>query len=140
MLRRLARAAAFGVSASMATTIVVILAFQAILGRWSLHTLLDLGAVMTVVAAMAILVCVLAFALFHRTSVLATRARAASAAAAVASVAGTAAAAWFLADGDPYPATLGQWFSAFAHPLTATYAIAGGAFGCSWNQPRAQEA
>jgi hypothetical protein len=131
MIARAARSVGLAAVTCFAGTILTIIALQSIERRWSLHAILDLGAVVTVMgASAAALICVPVFLLLQRSALVATRSRAALLGVLCAYVTGPVAFA-LIFDGY-FPRTAQEWMSVLATPLSVPFAAAGAAFGAAW--------
>jgi hypothetical protein len=133
MITRLARSVGASALACLMGTALVVVALQALTGRWSLHNTLDLGGTLLfLVAAITAVTCLPIFALLRGSAALSTRARAALIGAGSASLTGVVAVAWFFADGF-YPQDVGGWLRVLATPYFVPFPIAGAAFGYAWS-------
>lgn len=133
MFGRLARSVGASTLACFAGIALMMVAFQALSGEWSLHNTLDLGGTLLVLAAViTALTCLPIFALLRGSSVLSTRGRAALIGAGSASLTGVVAISWFFGDGI-YPRHIADWLRVFVSPFFVPFPIAGAAFGYAWS-------
>jgi len=133
MIARLARSVGASALACLAGTALVIVAVQALTGRWSLHNTLDLGGTLFALAvAVTAATCLPIFALLRGAAVPPTRGRAALIGAASASLTGVIAVSWFFADG-VYPQDLGDWLRVLTSVFFVPFPIGGAAFGYAWS-------
>jgi hypothetical protein len=133
MTARLARSVGASALACLMGIVCLMVAFQALSGEWSLHSTLDLGGTLLVLAAtITALTCLPIFALLQGSAVLSTPGRAALLGAGCASLTGVVAVGWFFADGI-YPQDIGDWLRVFATPLFVPFPVAGTAFGYAWS-------
>jgi hypothetical protein len=138
MMARLARSVGASILACLLGTAVVIVAVQAVSGRWSSHNTLDLGGTLLfVAAAITAVTCLPIFALLRGCAVLSTR-RAALIGAGSASLSGLVAVVWFFGDG-AYPTDMGDWLRVAATPFFVPFPIAGAAFGYAWSSQQLSE-
>jgi hypothetical protein len=132
MLLRVVRSVGVATVTCLVGAVATVLVLQAVERRWSVHAVLDLGAVVTVMgAAAATLICVPMFLVLHRSDLAETRLRAALLGAVCAGISGPVAFALVFADGD-IPRSVTQWLWVLATPLSIPFVIAGAAFGAAW--------
>lgn len=133
MIARLARSVGASALACLTGTALVVVALQALSGRWSLHNTLDVGGTLLVLAAVITAVtCLPIFALLRGSAVLSTRGREALIGAGSASLTGVVAVGWFFGDGI-HPHDIGDWLRVLASPFFVPFPIAGAAFGYAWS-------
>ena len=132
MFARTARSIGIAAGTCLAGAVLTIVTLQLVERRWSLHAILDLGAVVTVMGATAAaLICLPIFVLLRRSVVVSTRLRAAVLGAVCAGLSGPVAFAWFFGD-DVLPRTVAQWLLVVGSPLALPFVTAGAAFGTAW--------
>jgi hypothetical protein len=134
VIARLARSVGASALACLAGTAVVLVAIQALTGRWSLHATLDLGGTLVALAtAVTAATCLPIFALLRGPAVFSTPGREALIGAASASLTGVIAVSWFFADGI-YPQDFGDWLRVLTSVFFVPFPIGGAAFGYAWSR------
>lgn len=132
MIARLSRSIGASALACLAGTAFIVLAVQALSGRWSLHNTLDLGGTLFVLAAVAsVVTCLPIFVLLRGFAIVSARGHAALLGAGSAALTGTVVVAWFFADG-VYPRDISDWIRLLSSVFLVPFPIAGASFGYAW--------